>query len=171
MRGRLALVGFLGACGGSGQAVVRQPAPVAMQTATSRLLEQGIALDPTPRNAERTRSVWFCWVPPGREGLQWPQTFASPGPGPRPFDVDGDQQAQDAARARCAYQLRFELNASPSPDGTVLRFTSEWMRVATTRCDAVEPVLLGRQACKYTWRPAAPPARVESWLDDLLNGL
>ena len=166
----IGVVGALHGCAG-GAATVRRPPAAALVAARARLIEQGIALDPTLHGGARLRSVWFCFVPAGREGLQWSSTFARVGAGPTPFKVEGPVQAQDDALARCAHQVRFELDAQASGEGSRLRFTSEWMRAAIYVCAPIEPALLGARACRYTWRPSGPQANLEGALDDVLNGL
>jgi len=160
----------LTACAG-GSASVRRPPAEALEAARSRLIEQGITLDPTLRGGARLRSVWFCFVPAGREGLQWSSTFARVGSGPTPLKVDGPISAQDEAVARCAHQVRFELNAQPAGRGSMLRFTAEWMRATVEDCAPSGPVLLGGRTCRLAWRPSRPQADLEGALDDVLNGL
>jgi len=160
----------LAACAG-GSATVRRPPAQALEAARARLIEQGITLDPTLHGGARLRSVWFCFVPAGREGLKWASTFARLGQGPTPLKVEGPIEAQDEAIARCAHQVRFELDAQPEGQGSVLRFTSEWMRATVEACAPSGPALLGARTCRYTWRPSAPQAHLEGALDDVLNGL
>jgi hypothetical protein len=166
----IGVVGALYGCAG-GAATVRRPPAAALAAARARLIEQGIALDPTLQGGARLRSVWFCFVPAGREGLQWSSTFARVGAGPTPFTVEGPVQVQDEALARCAHQVRFELDAQTSGEGSRLRFTSEWMRAAIDVCTPIEPALLGARACRYAWRPSGPQENLEGALDDVLNGL
>jgi len=156
---------------GCGPVPVRRSAGDALHAAEARLVERGIALDPTGRRADAIRTERYCHVPPDAQGNDWARSLIAPYRGPLAITVDGDAAEQAAARQRCVYLFRVEVTAQGAEGAATLTATGEWWRLAQRRCETLGNALVGRLRCEYGYDGAVAPRAVEPHFHSMFTGL